>query len=75
MNSSFLCSDPLNGVARVMDTARRMGLHLNSLHVEKARPELYEIEVTLDETDPHLIHMFTARLDVLLIMERQASNV
>lgn len=70
MDQSFHCTDPLDTVVRVMDTARRMGLHLTGLRLSQERTGIFQVTASLADADPGQLATFAARLDQLADFRR-----
>lgn len=62
MKTLFYCSDPLNTVGRVMDTARRMGLGLNELTLARQAEDWYAVDFVLQDLPDHLARNFLSRI-------------
>jgi hypothetical protein len=62
MSGRFRCSDPLDSVARVMDTARRMNIGFRQLQFERADNASFILTFSLDESDPQKLNTFSQRI-------------
>lgn len=70
----YLCNDPLDAISRVLDTARRLGLGLDRLVLERSVDG--QAILSLELTDPycHAALVFGARLDLLLSLSRETAD-
>ncbi|MCB1395964.1 MAG: hypothetical protein H6898_16550 [Rhodobacter sp.] len=65
MKTCFRCRDPFDTVARVMDTARRLGLAADALWFERTDPEQFSVTLSIPDADPWLAATFVNRIALL----------
>ena len=71
MEARFYCSDPLNTVGRVMDTARRMGLGLDAMRIDRTDDSRYALALVLIDPPENLALNFLSRISAYTDLERQ----
>lgn len=62
MSGRFRCSDPLDSVVRLMDTARRMNINFSRLQFERVGNGSFVLTFSVDETDPQKLNTFSQRI-------------
>lgn len=62
----FLCDDPLNTTARVMDVARKMSLRLSRLELVERADGAGQLTLVLGDAPEWMSDLFVARLATFL---------
>lgn len=75
MRGSFTCSDPLDTVCRVMDTARRMGMGFTRLEFAQEGDKAFELTFTLDEQNAQKVNTFAQRISLYIDLSEEAVDV
>jgi len=74
MKARFYCCDPLNTAGRVMDTARRMGLGLSAMRIDRQEDNLYVFDIVLNDPPQQLALNFMDRIAAYIDLETGQST-
>lgn len=75
MRGSFTCSDPLDTVSRVMDTARRMGMGFTRLEFAQEGDNAFALTFTLDEQNAQKVNTFAQRIGLYIDLTEETFDV
>jgi hypothetical protein len=75
MRGFFNCSDPLDTVCRVMDTARRLGMGFTRLEFAQEDDTAFSLSFTLDEHDEQKMNTFAQRIGLYIDLIEETFDV
>ncbi len=75
MRGFLKCSEPLDNMCRVADTARRMGMSFSSFRLEKQGNDAFALTFTLDEQNAQMVHTFLLRIGRYIDLTEETFDV
>lgn len=75
MRCYFTCSNPLDTLCRVTDTARRMGMKFARLEFAREGDKEFALTFTVDEKNAQKVNTFLQRIGLNIDLNEEAADV